>query len=108
MHWWEKHGAAPEVLQAITVGVPADLPLPSTLSCHSRTRQPLEESQAMAVLQEYAEVGAVKPVSADETAHLVPWFVITRHSGPEVKSRLISDCRELNQYMIPKHFKLNH
>ena len=108
VHWWEKHGASPEVLQAIRFGVQADLTLPSTLSCHSRPRQPLEEAQALAVLQEYAEVGAVKPVSPDQTAHLVPWFVITRHSGPEVKTRLISDCRELNQYMLPKHFKLDH
>ena len=61
-----------------------------------------EEMQALQVLQEYMEVGAVIKNPSGQTRHLIPWFVIQKGE----KLRLITDCRELNQFLTPKPFKL--
>ena len=48
-------------------------------------------------------------VDPSTTKYLVPWFVITKmeDNGKE-KNRLIADCRQLNQFLDPQPFKLDH
>lgn len=60
-------------------------------------------------MDEYLSVGAAKEVPFAGTKFLVPWFVIQKvdSSGKE-KLRLISDCRRLNNFLNPLHFKLDH
>ena len=60
------------------------------------------------ILGEYAEVGAVKKVTDQNTRHLIPWFIVSKEEQNGVKHRLISDCRELNQFMETKRFALDN
>jgi hypothetical protein len=67
-----------------------------------------EEAQALQVLEEYMEVGAVVTNTPGSTKHLVPWFVISKQEKGNEKLRLISDCRIINQFFEKKHFKFDH
>ena len=107
MAFWMTHGSM-EVQNLIRSGVRSDRPLPSTLS-RRETRRSAEQIQlAKEVLKEYLEVGAIKQIPETQARHLIPWFVIQKTEGEKTKLRLISDCRELNQYFCPRHFRLDH
>ena len=105
--FWKKI-APQKVLDLILHGVQNDLPLPGNLSQKSWQRAPSEVQLAQKILEEYAQTGAVKKVSAGGTGHLVPWFVLSKQENGGQKHRLISDCRELNGYFQPKKFVLDH
>ena len=60
-------------------------------------------------MKDYEKVGAVKRVfDPENTRHLVPWFIISKGVGENLKHRLISDCRELNTFFTPHPFRLDH
>ena len=54
------------------------------------------------------EVGAVIKDPPGITRHLIPWFVIAKEEHGKEKLRLISDCRTINNYFQPHHFKMDH
>ena len=108
IHNWRAMGAPGDVLQLLQEGVLPDLPLPERLSCVERKKSPEDVFLAEQVLQEYLAVGAVKEVPMAGSKHLVPWFVIQKGTGSEQKLRLIADCRELNVFLQPKPFKMDH
>lgn len=56
----------------------------------------------------YVLSGATKLIQPEEAKHLVPLFIIREQEGEKLKQRLISDCRELNQFFYPKKFRLEH
>jgi hypothetical protein len=68
-----------------------------------------EVRAATLILQDYQTQGAVRPLSTGEgVRHLVPWFIISKEEGSKTKHRLISDCRELNQFFTPQKFRLDN
>ena len=67
-----------------------------------------DQKDAPLILEEYCLVGAVKEVSLSGTQFLVPWFIVRKPEGDGIKSRLIADCLQLNQFLETKHFKLDH
>ena len=85
-------------------GVTADFPLPQTLSTFPCVRNQKETQMAWETVQEYLDVQAIKEIHPSEAKHLIPWFVIQRGE----KLRLITDCREINQFLQPKPFKLEN
>ena len=105
--WWEKH-APRDTLALIQEGVQPSFPLPVFLESKKQVKSAQEEAQALQVLEEYMEVGAVIKDPPGPTKHLVPWFVISKQEQGKEKLRLISDCRIINQFFDPKHFKLDH
>ena len=105
--WWIPK-APKKVLNVLRHGVTSNFPLPKFLDCRSQQKTFQEEQQALKVLQEYMEVGAVIKNPPGPTRYLVPWFVIRKEEGGKEKLRLISDCRKLNKFLQPKHFKLDH
>ena len=105
--WWEKH-APRDTLALIQEGVHPSFPLPEYLESRNQVKSAQEVAQALEVLSEYMEVGAVIKDPPGETRHLVPWFVISKQEKGKEKLRLISDCRIINQFFEPKHFKLDH
>ena len=102
--WWESNTKNPQVLNVIKQGVRADLPLPACLSKKPCVRTYKETQMALETIQEYLEVGAVKEIPRWKAKHLIPWFVIEKGD----KLRLLTDCREINHYLIPKQFKLEN
>lgn len=60
------------------------------------------------MVSDYQTSGEVRVVPPNTTRYLVPWFVISKPEGDKVKDRLICDCRQLNQYLTPKPFLLDH
>ena len=89
-------------------GVQASNPFPEFLSYREQRKTVQEEQQGLKVLQEYMDIGAVIKHPPGTTRHLVPWFVIAKQENGAEKLRLISDCREINQFFSPKHFKMDH
>ena len=59
---------------------------------------------AWETIQEYLEVGAIKEIPMHQAKHLIPWFVIKKGE----KLRLITNCKEINQYLEPKAFRLEN
>ena len=59
---------------------------------------------ALETIQEYLEVGAVKEINLQQAKHLIPWFVIKKGE----KLRLITNCKEINQFLEPKPFRLEN
>ena len=102
--WWEQNTRNPEVLGLIKHGVPASYPLPSRLSKGKCIRSQEETILAWETIQEYLEVGAIKEILLHQAKHLIPWFVIKRGE----KLRLITNCKEINQYLEPKPFRLEN
>ena len=100
--WWLKEKCTREVQWVIQCGVEADYPLASTLSMHPCLRSHHETKLAWETVQEYLDVGAIKEIPLQQARHLIPWFIIQKGD----KLRLITDCREINQYLNPKQFKL--
>ena len=73
------------------------------------THRPLKDQLAvLKVLEEYIQLGAVQEVQRAGSKFLVPWFIIQKPDGDKIKTRLISDCRAVNQFLVTKHFKLDH
>jgi len=105
--WWEKH-APLSTVKLIQEGVHPSFPLPDYLESKPQFKTAKEEAQAMEVLSEYMEVGAVIKNPPGPTRHLVPWFVISKQENGKEKLRLISDCRIINQFFQTNHFKLDH
>ena len=59
---------------------------------------------AWETIQEYLEVGAVTEIPLHQAKHLIPWFVIKKGE----KLRLITNCKEINQFLHPRPFKLEN
>jgi hypothetical protein len=107
--WWALH-APPHVLRLILQGVPAAWQWhhPPVLHICPSQRSMEDQKDALLILEDYRQVGAVKEVSLSGTQFLVPWFIVRKPEGDGIKSRLIADCRQLNQFLETKHFKLDH
>jgi len=59
---------------------------------------------AWETIEEYLEVGAIKEVPLSQAKHLITWFVIKKGE----KLRLITNCKEINQYLARKPFRLEN
>lgn len=105
--WWQRHASA-QVVELIAQGVHATWPLPHHMEWGEQTHCEQEVADALKVLGEYHEVGAIKEVPFSGTKYLIPWFIIKRQDQQKEKVRLISDCRLLNNYFEPRTFKLDH
>ena len=74
-----------------------------------REKSPEDLLLAQHILEEYRQAGAVRQVRDPEnTKHLVPWFVISKEEQGGMKHRFITDCRELNRFLQPREFRLDH
>ena len=104
--WWERN-APQRVLNLIQQGVGHDWPSPD-LGVHPCRRSQEEEADARVLLQEYLAIGAVQPVTWASTKFLIPWFLIKKQEGGSQKVRMIADCRQLNKFLEPAHFRLDH
>jgi hypothetical protein len=83
--------------------------LPPLLSQKHQTHSQKEIDLAKEILEDYLKSGAVKRVEREGTKHLVPWFILSKQEGGGTqKHRLISDCRELNQFVETKRFRLEN
>jgi hypothetical protein len=107
LSWWEKR-APQATLDLLSQGVQETWPLPEFLQSKPQRKTFQEEAQALQVLQEYMEVGAVIKNPPGVTRHLIPWFVLAKMDNGKEKLRLISDCRMLNHYFQSNHFKMDH
>jgi hypothetical protein len=81
LQWWVAKGGAPtHILDLITKGVCLQGP-PPNLPWLDKHHPPQEQEACLQILEEYAQVGAVKEVPAWEYAHLpflVPWFILSK------------------------------
>jgi len=73
---------------------------------------PRRRGAATQVPEEYMTAGAVtrcSPSSLTQTGYLVPWFLIRKlDASGKPKVRLITDCREINRFLHPQPFRLDH
>ena len=84
-------------------------PFTRLLSMIRREKSPEDLLLAQHILEEYRQAGAVRQVRDPEnTKHLVPWFVISKEEQGGLKHRFITDCRELNRFLQPREFRLDH
>ena len=104
--WWELNGSA-EAIKLVKEGVPCPQ-MPPVLSVQPQHKSAEDIKKALAVMDDYLEVKAVRLVTRQQAAHLVPWFVISKPEGEGEKLRLIADCRQVNKFLNPLHFKLDH
>ena len=95
------------VVQLILKGVCLFLPEPSltVTPCHRNVEQ---MQAARELVADYIKAGAVQPVAMEGTRYLIPWFIVSKPEGNQIKHRLISDCRVLNKFLTPKTFRLDH
>ena len=105
--WWERH-ASPSVVQLVRYGVRAPWVRPPRLPVRPQLCSQDSEKAADSIFQEYEVVGAVKRVSWEGTAHLVPWFLLEKQEQTGTKVRLISDCRIINREFCTRSFRLDH
>ena len=97
------------VVSFILQGVHEDHPLPDSLSMSRQETSPGDLLLAQQSLGDYQQAGAVCQVSdLENTKHLVPWFIISKEEQGGMKHRFITDCRELNQFLRPREFSLDH
>ena len=108
IEWWKKNGKDRDVVRLIQCGVCPCWSHPPDLPWMDQSRNVCDQKAALEILPEYLEIGAVRKVSMAEVKFLVPWFVIRKPEGDGVKLRLISDCRKINNFLSPSHFKLDH
>ena len=108
MQWWEQN--APSWLANLPEqGLTCPVTLPAKLSLEQKSLPPPILQQGLEIMSEYLQIGAVKEVPLSSAKHLIPWFVVKKtESDGSQKLRLISDCRELNQYFFPEHFKMDN
>ena len=103
--WWEKH-SHPQVLHLIKEGI--SLPnLPPILSLNHHKHSQEEIHLAKDILEDYLQSGAVLRGEGG-TKHLIPWFVLSKQEETSTKHRLISDCREFNQFVETKKIRLQN
>ena len=108
LSWCQTH-APPSVVSFILQGVQEDHPLPDSLSMFRRERSPEDLLLAQQILEDDQQVGAVRQVTdPGNTKHLVPWFIISKEEQGGMKHRFITDCRELNRFLQPQEFCLDH
>lgn len=107
LSWWTKN-APQEVVDIIKEGIKPPWTKPPIMSTLNISRGgDLEKVQE--ILLDYSKSGAIKIVQDHlSTKHLIPWFLISKKTKEEEKWRLISDCRELNQWFTPQPFKLEN
>ena len=108
LEWWKINTANQFVLETLSQGVCQDWPcLPLPLVVKQKSFE--DQEACLEIMREYFLFGAVKRVSWSQVKFLVPWFVIRKReeTGKE-KLRLIADCRLLNKFLAPRHFKLNN
>lgn len=105
--WWRKW-ASPQVLSLVQTGIRPNWSSPPTLSLKRPFHCPQDLQAVQEILADYQCSGAVRRVSGENTHHLIPWFILSKSEGDTVKRRLISDCRELNQYLSTTKFRLDH
>jgi hypothetical protein len=105
-------------------GLKSCQPLPHHLSLWQQVKSQDDIQNALSLVAEYEQVGAVLQIPEAEAKHLIPWFIVTKSEQqtlaagpdsdlsvvppPKVKRRLIVDARELNQWFTPRHFKMDH
>ena len=106
--WWRKHCHNREVLELISHGVSPTWTSPPRLPFMPIQKGLDDQGAALQILSDYLAIGAVKQVPLSSAHFLVPWFVIRKPEGTGVKLRLICDCRKINQFLQPTHFKLDH
>ena len=107
LQWWNRH-ASWEVCQILSQGLQPNWKTPPSLSVRKHVRSLDQTSLAQKILADYSLSGAVKKVPFAGTMHLIPWFVLSKPEGDSLKHRLISDCREINQYLVCKKFRLEN
>ena len=94
-----------KVLDLITHGVLPNWPEPDLnfFPCH---RASSEVAAARLLMEEYIKIGAAQVVTSQDcpTRYLIPWFLIQKPG----KNRLIADCRVLNKFISPPHFRLDN
>ena len=105
--WWKRH-APSHISQLILQGVQHSWDLSPVLSCQYQKKSPQDLQKVSHILAQYQAAGAIKPVSAQGTKHLIPWFVISKQENDHIKDRLITDCREINQWFPTTNFRLDH
>lgn len=95
------------VLDIIQFGVGADFQAPP-LPCVVHPKNQADVEAALLILQDYQLVGAVREVPPGEPLmHVVPWFTIHKKDPDgSVKSRLITDCRQVNTFLHTAPFRL--
>ena len=97
-----KH-ASPLVVSLIKHGLPADWILPPPRPrplFHTHATEEIQD--ALAIMQEYLEVKAVRRVNLHSGMHFVPWFMIYKP-----KPRFISVCVDINARLRPPpYFRL--
>ena len=107
LQWWKQH-ATPWIQSLVLHGVSAPWVEDPPLSIQCKTRPVSDIQLAECILQDYKSVGAVKEVSMEGTEHLIPWFIISKEEPTGMKHRLISDCREINQFLETQRFALDN
>ena len=108
IQWWIKAKAPTPVLNLIKHGVLPDW-LEPNLTVYPCHRSAKEEAGALALMEDYMDCGAARLLSKTDlklhpSKFLIPWFLIVK----EDKSRLIADCRTLNKFLHPPHFRLDN
>ena len=110
--WWQSLNN-PWVIQIIIEGVrgPWTLNNGPRLSMTLRYCPSQQTMIALSLIKEYLAIGALKelfpashlPVPTfliqQNIFHLVPWFVISKPENNALKHRLITDCREVNNFL---------
>ena len=105
-NWWVKH-AHLKALNLITGGI--YLPnLPRDLTQNLQQHSKEELALATVILRDYAASGAVRKVKKEGTKHLIPWFILSKKEKGGMKHRLISDRREINNFVETKKFCLQN
>lgn len=107
MSWWELHAPA-SICMLIKQGVQPRWHKAPNLPLRPTVRNAEQIAQCQKLLKDYQTIGAVKQVSLEGTKFLVPWFVLAKQEGEKEKLRLICDCREINQHLETKPFRLEN
>ena len=101
---WLPRGIAPHLARDRSRSASAPL-----LSLTERYKSPTEFQAATLILEGYKKEGAVKQLPGGEgVKHLVPWFIISKPENGATKHRLISDCRESNNFFQTPKFRLDN
>ena len=110
LQWWKAQGVPQLLLEILEEGIPAPQGLPQVLTASCRQQASEDQVVVQEILAEYSRVGAIKKVTEEDgpTRYLVPWFVVQKKEGSKIQSRLITDCRKINQFYCTQHFKLDH
>jgi hypothetical protein len=103
IHWWEKH-SHPQVLKLVKDGIS----LPPMFSQHHQKHGQREINLAKEIFGRLLSKWCSKKGGGGSYNHLIPWFILSKQEGSSTKNRLISDCRELIQFVETKKFRLQN